>query len=162
MMTIIVPGIMLFLSGGRVAFGGAKPVPVDVRRLRNPQHDLMWIAAAGPISNAILAALLALSLNGVRVLHRFDPVFAERIAGITLCVVQLNVLLVLFNLLPIPPLDGSKILAAFLPKSIADDYMALGAQGMLVVGALAVSGALSGLSIYVERITLSLVKLCLF
>jgi Zn-dependent protease len=109
-------------SGGRFGFGWAKPTPVNVRNLQGGPRGEAIVAAAGPISNLIMAAVAALPLRYILA----NPSLAEQIPFVVLQVLSifilLNLLLMLFNLFPIPPLDGSKVLFALLPPQVAWRY----------------------------------------
>ena len=107
--------IALMLMG----FGWAKPVPVDVRYLRNPKEDMVKVAAAGPISNIILAIVAALVL---RLLFSAD-ILTNSIKTFFIIFMQINITLAVFNLLPISPLDGSQILTPFLEKQFGSDIV---------------------------------------
>ena len=116
--TVILPG-MLFLSGSPFLFGYAKPVPVQFRNLHNPRRDSMLVAAAGPAANLLIALASAILVNAVFVL----PDQAKTWAADTLVnSIILNISLAVFNLLPIPPLDGSRVLLGLLPKRLAEVY----------------------------------------
>lgn len=117
--TIIVP-IVLYMTAG-FAFGGAKPVPFDPTRFKpgtNVKRAIMWIAAAGPISNFILAFLSEL-LRGIAIAKFGAGVSGGFTYQFLSSMVFINILLGIFNLLPIPPLDGAKVLAGFLPNNMA-------------------------------------------
>ena len=110
-----VGSIALLLMG----FGWAKPVPVDARYLRNPREDMVKVAAAGPISNIILAIIAALTL-------RFlfgTGLLTNSIKTFFIIFMQINITLAVFNLLPISPLDGSQILSPFLEKKFGSDVV---------------------------------------
>ncbi len=130
--------IMLFLFG----FGYAKPVPVNASNFRNPQKGMAWVALAGPISNLLMAAL---SLAVYRVLTFFSlPVMALAVARLVLVNVftMVNLNLAVFNLLPIPPLDGSRIFASILPVRWVNTmeyysrYVTIGLLILIAFGAL--------------------------
>lgn len=142
-MTVLVPLVTYFGSNGTWAFGGARPVPIDPRRLRNPAHDMMWIAAAGPLSNVLIAMVLVGCLNVIPTVDGFSESLARGLFEILGKLAIVNLFLAAFNLLPIPPLDGSKILAAFLPPRIALGYLGVGShQGLFLVLLLSVAGGL--------------------
>lgn len=114
--TILFP-MMAILSGGGFFFGWAKPVPVSERNLKNPRKDMFWIALAGPASNFLLAFLGALlfAING-RYNTSLDS--AKAFSEVLQFFVLINLALAFFNLIPIHPLDGGKIMARFLPERI--------------------------------------------
>lgn len=130
--TLILPGLLLlpylFGRGGPV-FGYAKPMPVNTANLRNPDRQMMTIALAGPVTNLLLAVAGALLLR----LVGFEAGILTEFLGIW---ITLNVILAVFNIMPIPPLDGSKVLAMFLPPRAREVYRSwepYGALFMLVV-----------------------------
>lgn len=115
--------LMLFI----VRFGWAKPVPVDPRYLRHPRRDMMWIALAGPMSNIILALVCGLLLRQVVLVPSAGMIktFIQMLFGS----VQINLILAFFNLIPLPPLDGSRILTGLLPPRQAYHYSQLEQYG---------------------------------
>jgi Zn-dependent protease len=132
-LSIILP-LLLFLSSTGIIFGGAKPVPVDPFNLRDGRKDIALVSLAGPATNIILALL------GTLLCHLFFPHFGlfdilqTSILGYIIgTIVQINIVLSVFNLLPIPPLDGSKIFALVLPDHIADAYLSLSNIGTLIL-----------------------------
>ena len=104
MVSILLP-VFLLLINSPILFGAAKPVPVDYRNLRNVKRDMILVSFAGPLTNLILAALAA-------AVFRILPNISDLGQGLLIQTVSLNLVLALFNLIPIPPLDGSKILAS--------------------------------------------------
>jgi Zn-dependent protease len=118
--TVIVPLVLIALSGGKFAFGWAKPVPVNYSALRKPKQHMAWVAAAGPAINLAMAAAWALLLKAVIELPRgaaSEFFFKMAIAGIVV-----NVVIMAINLLPILPLDGGRILVGLLPRGLAREY----------------------------------------
>ena len=129
--TLLVPGA-LALFGGPV-FGWAKPVPVNFARLRNPRVGMMLVAAAGPATNLLLATLGAVMLGLYAGSLTAPPVgVSEYVFGGLQLFILINVFLALFNLLPIPPFDGSHIVEGMLPRSLAAQYAKLRNLGMLL------------------------------
>ncbi|MRR57408.1 MAG: site-2 protease family protein [Deltaproteobacteria bacterium] len=131
----IIGTLMVFLVG----IGWAKPVPVDFRNLRNPKRDMIWVAAAGPITNFLLAALSALALRSIMFLEQqYASVLAisSFLEPITLMLgfsVYINLLLCLFNLIPVPPLDGGRVLVGILPQRQAAAYSRIEPYGMILI-----------------------------
>jgi Zn-dependent protease len=131
--TILIPAFLL-LSGSGVIFGGAKPVPVNVGRLRNPRRDWALVGAAGPLTNVVLAVGLSALLA---ILFHSGIVAPEsRVTEILSVGILVNALLAVFNLVPIPPLDGSRVLQLFLSGSALIAYQRLERYGLLIIVAL--------------------------
>jgi Zn-dependent protease len=126
--TILLP-LLLYVSAGFI-FGYAKPVPVNFSALRNPRWNMIWVAAAGPAMNVALAVVSALLLTGIGVL---DGENAALVGNALLLSIELNMILAIFNMLPLPPLDGSKVIAAFLPEPLRRPYLRFGRYGMTVL-----------------------------
>ncbi|MCG2710912.1 MAG: site-2 protease family protein [Candidatus Omnitrophica bacterium] len=112
--TIILP-LMLLLTRSPVVFGYAKPIPVNFHNLANPRKDMIWVGLAGPLANFIVAALTFLILLSGFIGH-------SGISGFLATVMFINLVLGTFNLIPIPPLDGSRILLGLLPGKLAVLY----------------------------------------
>ena len=136
--SVLLP-LMLILAGSPFIFAAAKPVPVDPRNFRRPYMDFAIVALAGPMVNIILALLGAFAL-------RF---FVEQpaILGFLSVFILINSVLAIFNLLPIPPLDGSKIIAGFLPRQISRQILALDRVGFLILLGLILIGSATGFDI---------------
>lgn len=138
--TILVPGLMLLLPGGFV-FGWAKPVPVDWRNFKNPKQDMAWVAAAGPASNLLmgfawaLVARLALTLPADT--WGTAPLLFMGVAGIFI-----NTILMVLNLLPLPPLDGGRVLTGLLPAPYAYKFSRIEPFGFIILLALLMTGIL--------------------
>ncbi len=131
MMSIALP-LLLIISGSPVIFGAAKPVPVDPFNLRDGRRDMALVALAGPMTNILLAIIAALLIQTLSLSSIFDA--QNSIIYVLLSTVaRINLLLAIFNLVPIPPLDGSKVFALLLPERQANAYLSLGSVGMLII-----------------------------
>lgn len=156
--TILVPLLVLFMSslgGSGFLFGWAKPVPVDAGRLRKPKIQMAWVAAAGPGVNLVMAigwaiALRAMSAGGVE-----ETFFIEMArAG-----VFVNIGLMALNLLPVPPLDGGRIVAGLLPHRASWQYSRIEPYGLVIVLVLMATGTLSFFLMPFYRFGLGVVRL---
>jgi len=128
--TILLPAMLLILSGGQIGFGYAKPVPVNFARLRNPRSGMILVAAAGPGINLLLAVAAALLLHAADLL----PTVVEGwLTANLINAVFINLLIALFNLLPIPPLDGGRILVGVLPRGPAAALARMERWGLLII-----------------------------
>lgn len=133
--TILVPGILVYTTG--FIFGWAKPVPVGWRNLRSPRRDMALVAAAGPVSNLCMAVLWGLIIK-LGVLLQTSTGMGISLAMIEMGKVgiQINLVLLVLNLLPIPPLDGSRVVASFLPPKLAYVYARIEPFGFVILLAL--------------------------
>lgn len=125
-MTILLP-LVLILTGSSVIFGAAKPVPVDPFNFKDGRKDFAIVSLAGPLTN-ILLALIATGI--IKIITIFMPNAPMEILTILFMMVSYNIALAVFNLFPIPPLDGSKVFALLLPKKTADVYLSFGGFGI--------------------------------
>lgn len=127
--TILIPALMYFASGGAFLFGYAKPVPVNFGQLRHPKRDMAWVALAGPAANLLMALLwmiFALLLSDFAVSERFFYQMAK--AGILT-----NLVMFAFNLFPVPPLDGGRIVVSLLPHKLAYKFAQIEPYGFFIV-----------------------------
>ncbi len=132
------------------AIGWARPVPVDPRYFRHPRQDMVWVSLAGPMANLLLAATLALALRAWPFIYQplswLSPAVASAVLKPLLLMaylaVQINIGLAIFNLLPVPPLDGSKILYGLLPPELARRYAYLEPVGFVIILALVFTGVI--------------------
>lgn len=136
--TILIPALTLLVGG--ILFGWAKPVPVDFSRLRNPKRDMMWVAAAGPASNFVMAIMWAIAyhFSGLMPADFTTPLRLMAQAGILI-----NVVLMVLNLLPLPPLDGGRIAVSLLPNHLAARYARIEPYGFVILLILLFTGILS-------------------
>lgn len=123
--TVLLPLVLFLSTAGHFVFGAARPVPINYRALKNPKRDIIWIGLSGPFANLILALIIAQIL-------KFIPT-----SGITAYLLfnllSINVVLAVFNLLPIPPLDGSRVLMGLLPEGLSRQYAALERYGFILL-----------------------------
>lgn len=136
--TLLIP-VVLFFVQSPFLFGYAKPVPIDFGRLRNPKRDMAWVALAGPAANFVMAFLWLLFSVALLVFQVSEPYFLKMArAG-----VETNLVIFAFNLFPIPPLDGGRIMTSLLPTRQALQYARLEPYGFFVVLGLAYLHVLS-------------------
>jgi Zn-dependent protease len=134
-MSLILP-LLLILSNSPVIFGAAKPVPVDPFNLKEGRKDLALVALAGPLTNLVIAIIASLIIKAAYLLISSPVNVGGEIVPVMYVlqlIVRLNLLLAIFNLIPIPPLDGSKIVAMFLPEKEARAYMSLSFIGIFII-----------------------------
>lgn len=134
--TIAMPLLLYFATSGAFLFGYAKPVPVNFGNLRNPKRDMIWVALAGPASNFIQALLWALSLVVMAAIGTQEPFFIKMAQAGAL----VNLVMWAFNLFPLPPLDGGRILVGLLPWKQAQWVSRVEPWGFFVVMALVLAG----------------------
>jgi len=126
--TLVVPAALILMQSP-VVFGWAKPVPINPMNFKNPRRGMMWSALGGPLINLLLAGILAATFKGMIALHLIvKPVLLFLIVAI-----QLNVFLAVFNLIPIPPLDGGRVVVGLLPIELAYAYSKVERYGFLIV-----------------------------
>lgn len=136
--TILLPALTVMLGG--ILFGWAKPVPVDFRRLRNPKKDMLWVAAAGPASNFVMAIFWVLVM---KFSVNMPEAFALPMALMAKAGVSINIVLMVLNLLPLPPLDGGRIAVSLLPMRLARPFAQIERYGFIILIVLLFSGVLS-------------------
>jgi Zn-dependent protease len=139
--TILMPLLLYFATSGAFLFGYAKPVPVRFDRLRNPKRDMVWVALAGPAANLAQAVVWGVLLYVLQALGITEPFFSKMCQGGVL----VNVVMFAFNLFPLPPLDGGRILVGLLPTKQAMLVSRIEPYGFFVVMALVVAGVVSAL-----------------
>ena len=136
--TIILPALTVALGG--ILFGWAKPVPVDFSRLRNPKKDMLWVAAAGPASNFVMAIIWVFVFKFT--MHAPEYI-AYPLAMMSKAGISINIVLMVLNLLPLPPLDGGRIAVSLLPMKYAMKFAQLERYGFIILIALMFSGVLN-------------------
>ena len=141
--TVALPLILLGLAklfGGGIIFGWAKPVPVNFANLRHPKRDMLWVAAAGPLSNFVMALIWALLVKiGLSLPENY---FALPLALMGAAGVFFNIIIMVLNLVPLPPLDGGRILVSLLPQRMARRVARIEPYGFMILILLLLTGVL--------------------
>ncbi len=128
--TILLPAMLVAFTGGKMVFGFAKPVPVNFMRLRRPRRDMILVAAAGPGTNVLLAVASAIAILAMPLL---SPGFGELVETNLRNSIFLNCILAVFNMLPIPPLDGGRVAVGLLPRRLALPLARLEKAGFFII-----------------------------
>lgn len=150
--TIIMPLSLLLLSGGRFAFGGAKPVPINPSNFRDPDKGFMISSLAGPLSNF---TLILIGMLGYVVIVKFQLIGAYFVyinSIIFYSLIAVNVILCVFNLIPIPPLDGSRILRYFLPWHMKEAFDRMETFGLIIIFFIVFSGGTAFISVILNAV----------
>ncbi|MFA6282215.1 MAG: site-2 protease family protein, partial [Candidatus Omnitrophota bacterium] len=147
--TIILPVLLLIISHFNFSFGYAKPVPINPYHFRNPKKDILWVGLAGPAANFLFAFLLTAILKISN--YSFVPeIITEAIV--------INIILAVFNLVPIPPLDGSRVVSAFLPYKLSLVYRKIESIGTFIIMFLIMVGFFRWFILPIVIFILSLLK----
>jgi Zn-dependent protease len=139
--TIAMPLILYIATAGNFLFGYAKPVPVDFSRLRNPKRDMVWVALAGPVANLLQAVVWAVIIYVLTANSAEERFFFEMAQAGLLT----NLVMFAFNLFPVPPMDGGRILVGLLPLRMAISYSRVERYGFFIVMGLVVLGVVNAL-----------------
>jgi Zn-dependent protease len=159
--TLLFPMINMF-TGVNIMFGWAKPVPINPRRFRKYRPGLLWVSLAGPGMNVVLAFLSAFAAVAMQRYAPQDFFLFEPLIRMTATSVAINYALAFFNLIPLPPLDGSKVIESFLPYDLAQKYESIAQYSFFILLGLMFTGVLSVLSYPIHffmNLTLSLAHL---
>ena len=146
--TILLPIIMFFVTQGAALFGWAKPVPVTWENLRHPRRDMVWVALAGPAANLVMAfawgviGKLMLMLYMQNLPYNFIQTLCTFLLTASSFGIYINCILLVLNLLPLPPLDGSRVVSALLPRRLSYHYDRIEPYGIWILLALLVFGVL--------------------
>lgn len=148
--TIILPVLLLIISRGSFSFGYAKPVPINPYHFKNPKKDILWVGLAGPAANFLLALFFAAILKVSN--YSFIPeIITEAIV--------INIILAVFNLVPIPPLDGSRVVSALLPYRLSLVYRKIETAGTFIIMFLIMFGFFKWFILPIVMFILSLLKI---
>lgn len=139
--TILVPAVLIIFSG--FGFGWAKPVPVNFNLLRDPKRDMIWVAAAGPVANLLMAVLWGMVMKLGYMFSGQSEWIAAPMMLMGQAGIIINLILFLLNLLPVPPLDGGRILAGLVPARCAYALAKIEPLGMFIIFGLLAIGSLS-------------------
>lgn len=154
--TVLLPIFMIVTTG--IAFGWAKPVPVDWRNLRQPKRDMALVAVAGPAANLVMLIIWTLFMMLVNQLPGISPYVMLLLHEMGTVGIIINIILIALNLLPLPPLDGSRIVAAFLSPAMAVKYHQLERWGLMILIIMMFTGVLGKILHPIVSLLLSLVE----
>lgn len=151
--TLLLPALTLIFGG--ILFGWAKPVPVNFAQLRHPKQDMLWVAAAGPGANLLMALLWAMVIKIAVILPESMALPLSLMGAIG---IMINTVLMVLNLLPLPPLDGGRIAISLLPSPLAVKFSRIEPYGFIVLIILLATGVLSFFMQPLVLLTLSLIN----
>ena len=158
--TILVPTLLLMVGG--FVFGWAKPVPVSYQNLRQPKSDMVWVALAGPVANLIMALLWALITKLGLILYQAGADMGEPMVYMGVAGILINTMLMLLNLLPLPPLDGGRVLVGLLPNKLAWQVERIEPYGFFILLFLLYFGVIAAVLLPLMNICISLLAAVMY
>lgn len=132
-MSILLPLVMYISTNGAFVFGAAKPVPIDPFNLKEGRKDIALVALSGPLTNIILAVIASIVVHILNAIAPPTNIALYILHWFFLTIAHLNLLLAIFNLVPIPPLDGSKVFSLLLPRELANVYLSISSIGFILI-----------------------------
>lgn len=146
--TLLLPILLFMVSRGAFSFGYAKPIPIKPYHFKNPKRDMQWVGISGPAANILIVLILTFLLR-TKIL----------VSEVIVWGVIINLILAIFNLVPIPPLDGSRIVVAWLPHRLAASYLRMESYGFIIIAILILGGFFNWFILPLVTIALDLLRI---
>lgn len=157
--TILVPAIILFATGGAFMFGWAKPVPITPQNFKRPKRDMAIVGAAGPLANLVMGIIWCVVVRIGAPIYESAPAIGFPIVLMGIAGIYINTMLMVLNLVPIPPLDGGRVVSGILPREMARSYDKIERFGFIIVTLLLVTRILSVIIAIPASIVISMLAL---